>query len=105
VTAAKALAPSDAGSVSPDLLAAIEALPSDHDAHDFFKAVYRAKGAPLDARFAAAAKALAVEKPKPVGKDGPAEPSIHDGARDKLRNKLDRLSGPGTASEASGKPH
>lgn len=85
----------------------LRSLPLDVTAHELLKAVIRSPDVPAPIRMHAAAKVLPYEVAKPTTtiKDGPAEPSIHDGARDKLRNKLDRLSGPGTASEASGKPH
>lgn len=85
----------------------LRALPENVTAHQLLNAVIQSPRIPAPIRMHAAAKVLPYEVAKPATtiKDGPAEPSIHDGARDKLRNKLDRLSGPGTASEASSKPH
>lgn len=85
----------------------LRALPETVTAHELLKAVIQSPKVPAPIRMHAAAKVLPYEVAKPATpiKDVTAEPSIHDGARDKLRNKLDRLSGPGTASEASGKPH
>lgn len=82
-------------------------LPANVTAHELLNAVIRSPAVPGPIRMHAAAKVLPYEVAKPVVQrtEGAPEVSTHDGARDKLRNKLDRLSGPQPEGGAASKPH
>ena len=52
------------------LLVALNGLGDEYGALDFLKVAYRCKGAPLEARFVAAAKAVPFETAKPTANRG-----------------------------------
>ena len=105
----------DSSSSVSEVIAAIPAdaldkvlrkLPADITPQGLLRAVVQSPDVPGPIRMHAAAKLLPYEVPKPTEVKGSGDSvSAHDGARDKLRNKLDRLSVTGPEGEPNSKPH